>query len=121
VVQLVEALRHKMEVLGWILGEVSGKFSSNLILLSVFSGSGIFYVFNSNEYQGTPALTADNNTLLVVPNVKVRMNAQLSIPLSTLHESFTFCWICTLQTLSALFVEIHNTFGQKSFLIFLKL
>ena len=86
VAQLIEALRHKTGGPGFDSRRSPWTFSSELILLSAFSSSGVHSSSNRNEDQGfsfggkvRPERTADNSTVLVVPNVKVRMEAQRSI------------------------------------------
>ena len=42
-----------------------------------------------------PVHSADNSAILVVPNVKVRMEAQHSIPLLSLHDLLQESCTCT--------------------------
>jgi hypothetical protein len=79
------------------------KFSSDLILLSAFKSLGVCSPSNKNEYQGmSMGVKFDchielTTAILIVPNVKVRMEAQYSIARLSLHdllqESFTYMYI----------------------------
>jgi hypothetical protein len=79
----VVALRHKTGSSGFHSRQGFWKFSSDLLLRSAFSSPGVHSASNRNEYR--PARKADKFAVLVVPNVKVRMEAQNSVPLSKLH------------------------------------
>ena len=72
-------------------------------LLSAFSSPGVHSAsqrteVNTTEFLGNkvqPVQRLDNSAILVVPDVKVRMEAKYSIPPLSLHdllhESFTSC------------------------------
>ena len=69
------------------------EFVSDPIFLSAFSVSGFYSASNRNEYQVgflggkvRPTLIADNTVILVMPNVKVRMEVQHSIHPLGLHD-----------------------------------
>ena len=95
------SLRYKTRGLTFDSRRGPRKFSSALILLSAFSSPGVHLASNRNEYQGVslggkvrPVRRADNSTVLAVPNVTVRIEAQYYIPALSLYdllwESFTF-------------------------------
>ena len=88
----LKALRHKTEGSGFDSRYVPWKFSSVLILLSVFSSPGVHAASDRNEYQKIslgdkvrPALGADSSVVLVGQTVKVKMEAQNFIPLLSLY------------------------------------
>lgn len=60
------------------------KFWSELFLRSSFSSPEIHSASNRNEHR--PARKADNSAILVVPIVKVRTEAEYSIPSVSLHN-----------------------------------
>jgi hypothetical protein len=63
------------------------KFSTDLFHLSIFSSPGVHSVI-TNFHRGTlqPAFRADSSAILVVPNDKVRMEAQHTIPCLIPHD-----------------------------------
>jgi len=63
---------------------VPGKFSSDLILLSALCIPRVHSASNRNKYRR--GSKADNSAVLVVPNVKVRMEAEHSVPLLRFHD-----------------------------------
>ena len=80
VVQLVAALRYKIGGLRFDSRQGPWKFSSDVIIPSAFSSSGVHSACNRNEYQGTSLLGLEgdqrvklnNSTVQFVPNVRVR-------------------------------------------------
>ena len=86
--QWAEALHHNMGCPGFDFRWGPWKFLSGLILLSIFSWPWVHWASDRNKYQGIllrgkvrPERGADNLPVMVVPNVKSRMEAQHSIPL----------------------------------------
>jgi len=101
-VRLVEELRHKTGRSGFHSQYGPWKFSTDLIVLSACSRTGVHSASNGNGYNGIyfpggklwPACRADSSAVLVVPNVKVRTEAQHSFRSSEsswlVRETFTF-------------------------------
>lgn len=81
VTQLVESLRHKTGGYGFYFQSDPWKFSSDLF----------FFLSALRSPVGTlrPARRADNFVVLVVLNVRGRLEAQLSIPHLSLHDLLT--------------------------------
>jgi hypothetical protein len=93
--QLFEALRYKTRGPVFDSRCIYWKFISDLNLLLASSNHGIYSACNIDECQGIflggkvrPARKADNSVVLVVPKVKVRIEAQNSISLLSLREDF---------------------------------
>jgi len=88
--QLVEALRPKTVDSRFVLRYGRWKFSCDLYRLSTFSSLGVHSTSNRKECQGIflrgkvrPTVKVNNSAILLLSNVKVRMEAQHSIlPLS---------------------------------------
>ena len=70
----------RREVPGSVFGQIRGNFQVAYFFLSALRGP-----------VGTvrPARRADNSVVLVVPNVRVRLEAQHSIPHLSLHDLLT--------------------------------
>ena len=80
VAQLVDALHYKQEVPGLISSVFLGNFQMTLSLSLHSAALGSTQPLTESHWsKAWPVCTADNSTILVLPNVKVRMDAQHSI------------------------------------------
>ena len=125
--QLVEAVRHKTGGLGFDSRWCPWKFSSSPNLLSAFRNPGVHSASNRNEYQGIslrgklrPAHRTDSSAVLVVPNIKVKLEAQHFIRTLSFHEmlreSFTFTF--TSPNIYSYFCFMESYFSQVVYDLF---
>jgi hypothetical protein len=91
VAQLIEALRQKTGVFCFDSRCGASKFSSDLILLSAFSSTGVYSAsteINAKEFPWGKvrlANTADSSAVTVVPNVRKGRKCNIPPPLSPVY------------------------------------